>query len=243
MRHTSTIALAVAQLVLAANAVELEMDHVPAACKTICQPLGTLSDKCDVDLRSDRDRDEHHLQNQCICTNKSFAVGKIAGLCADCMHQNRNPRRDNDDHTDRDDLHQIDRLLYVCGFTSTTYNAAATSAVAGITVDATRPTDVSQLTTTIDGGWPAKGNSGGGGSSVAATSSGQSAQPTSGASHGTAPGTPVSTVTAAQTSGSRSSGASSSSTAAPTVVNAAKGVTAQAAYAVGGLVAAAYLLV
>ncbi|XWW95913.1 hypothetical protein V2A60_003882 [Cordyceps javanica] len=249
MRHTTTIALAIAQFVLGANAdVDLDIDDVPTSCKAICRPITTLSDRCDVDLRSDNDRDEHLLQNQCICTNKSFDVGKIAALCADCMHQSRKPKRD--DHADKDDLRDIDEILSVCGFSSTTYNAAAASTeVASVTVDVTRPTDVSQLTTTIDRSHPATGGAGGGGSSATATSSGQSGRPTSAASSSSVSGTasaPGTTATVAQTSGSspQSSGASSSSAAASsTTPNAAAAVTAQAVYAVGGLVAAAYLMV
>lgn len=47
----------------------------------------------------------------------------------------------------------IDDILYTCGFASTTYVAsAASAAVSGVSVDATRPTDASQLTTTIVAG-------------------------------------------------------------------------------------------
>ncbi|KAM3510465.1 hypothetical protein MY11210_005867 [Beauveria gryllotalpidicola] len=236
MRYTCTIALAIAQLILAANAqVDLDMDDVPTPCKTICRPIGTLSDRCDVDLRSDNDRDEHLLQNQCICTNKSFDVGKIAALCADCMRQTRNNGRDDNDRADSDHLRDIDELLSVCGFSSTTYNSAATSEVASVTVHVTRPTDVSQLTTTIDRSLPATGGVGGGSNATA----------TSGASRASSSGT--TTATAAQTSGSgasspSSSASSSSAAASSTTANAVAAVTAQAAYAVGGLIAAAYLL-
>ncbi|KAJ3474377.1 hypothetical protein NLG97_g9870 [Lecanicillium saksenae] len=248
MQHTSAIALAIAQFVFAANAqVDLDMDDVPNPCKTICKPIGTLSDRCDVDLRSDNDRDEHHLQNQCICTNKSFNVGKIAALCADCMHQSRKNKRD-DDHADSDDLKDIDELLSVCGFSSTTYNSAATSEVASITVDVTRPTDISQLTTTIDRSHVGGGGAGGG-NSATATSSGQSGQSTTGASASSSSGMATTTSPPAgssQTSGSGGSQTSSSSSGAAgttTSPNAGAAVTAQAVYAVGGLVAAAALLV
>lgn len=47
----------------------------------------------------------------------------------------------------------IDDILYTCGFSSTTYVAsAASAAVSGVSVDASRPTDASQLTTTIVAG-------------------------------------------------------------------------------------------
>ncbi|KAK8146098.1 hypothetical protein G3M48_003599 [Beauveria asiatica] len=244
MRHTSTIALAIAQLVLAASAqIDLDMGDVPTPCKTICRPIGTLSDRCDIDLRNDNDRDERLLQNQCICTNKSFDVGKIAALCADCMHQTRNNRHDNDNRADSDDLRDIDELLSVCGFSSTTYNSAATSEVASVTVHVTRPTDVNQLTTTIDRSLPATGGAGGGSNATATSSASR------GSSSGTTTVTSQSSATAAQTSGSggssssQSASASSSGAAASsTTGNAAAAVTAQAAYAVGGLIAAAYLM-
>lgn len=52
----------------------------------------------------------------------------------------------------------IEDILYTCGFSSTSYVASSASAiVASITVDATRPTDASQLTTTITGGTAARG--------------------------------------------------------------------------------------
>ena len=114
MHYSSTVAFALAPLALLANAqaVDLDMGDVPTPCKTICGPIGTLSDKCDVDLRSDIDKDENHLQNQCICTNKSFDVAKIAAMCADCMHQSKkNKKRDDDDddaHADSDDLKGIE---------------------------------------------------------------------------------------------------------------------------------------
>jgi len=55
-------------------------------------------------------------------------------------------------------MEDIDDILYTCGFSSTSYVASSASGiVASITVDATRPTDASQLTTTITGGTAARG--------------------------------------------------------------------------------------
>ncbi|RGP79006.1 hypothetical protein FLONG3_2912 [Fusarium longipes] len=148
--YTSTIALAIAPLLLLARAdVSLDRDDVPRVCDSICNPIVDLTRACDTDLRGDRDRDEDRLEAQCVCTNDSFDVARVAALCADCIHQNA-PRDDDDD--DDDDRH-IDDILYTCGFASTTYVAsAASAAVSGISVDATRPTDASQLTTTIVAG-------------------------------------------------------------------------------------------
>jgi hypothetical protein len=156
--YTSTIALAIAPLLLLARAdVSLDRDDIPRACDTICNPIVDLTRACDTDLRGDRDREEDRLEAQCVCTNDSFNVARVAALCADCIHQNAPRDNDDDDDDDdddrRDDTKDIDDILYTCGFASTTYVAsAASAAVSGVTVDATRPTDASQLTTTIIAG-------------------------------------------------------------------------------------------
>lgn len=104
----NSIALALMPLILLGRAdddLDLDFDDVPSSCKTICRPIATLTDRCDVDLRNDNDRIEDLLQNQCICTNKSFNVGRVAALCADCMHQTRRGRDDHDhNRADRDGI-------------------------------------------------------------------------------------------------------------------------------------------
>lgn len=40
-------------------------------------------------------------------------------------------------------------LMRACGFSSVSYDAAATTSVQSISVSATRPTDIAQLTTTV----------------------------------------------------------------------------------------------
>ncbi|CEI40013.1 hypothetical protein FVEN_g2274 [Fusarium venenatum] len=155
--YTSTIALAIAPLLLLARAdVSLDRDDIPRACDAICNPIVDLTRACDTDLRGDRDREEDRLEAQCVCTNDSFNVASVAALCADCIHQNAPRDNDDDDDDDddrRDDTKDIDDILYTCGFASTTYVAsAASAAVSGVTVDASRPTDASQLTTTIIAG-------------------------------------------------------------------------------------------
>ncbi|KAL6923930.1 hypothetical protein ACHAPO_006636 [Fusarium lateritium] len=154
--YTSTFALAIAPLLLLARAdVSLDRDDIPRACDAICNPIVDLTRACDTDLRGDRDRDEDRLEAQCVCTNDSFNVARVAALCADCIHQNAPRDNDDDDDDDdrRDDTKDIDDILYTCGFSSTTYVAsAASAAVSGVTVDASRPTDASQLTTTIIAG-------------------------------------------------------------------------------------------
>ncbi|KAF5569324.1 hypothetical protein FPHYL_2139 [Fusarium phyllophilum] len=154
--YTSTIALAIAPLLYLARAdISLDRDDIPRECDTVCDPIIQLTKTCDTDLRGDRDREEDRLEAQCVCTNDSFNVSRVAALCAGCIHQNAQNNRDNDDDDDdiRDDTEEIDDIMYTCGFSSTTYVAsAASAAVSGVSVDATRPTDASQLTTTIVGG-------------------------------------------------------------------------------------------
>lgn len=125
MYTLNTVALAIAPLALLAQAVDFDISDAPTSCKTICGPLGELSNKCDIDLRSDIDRDERLLENQCICTNKSFDVAKFAALCADCMHQSASNKKrqdndddDDDDHRDRADRDDIRGRFH---FTSTSY--------------------------------------------------------------------------------------------------------------------------
>ncbi|KAM5372091.1 hypothetical protein ACJZ2D_007624 [Fusarium nematophilum] len=134
------VALAIAPLLYLARAdVNLDRDDVPSACDAICEPIVELTRTCDTDLRGDRDRVEDRLEAQSwISTVQKHPLTYLA---------------------------DIDDILYTCGFSSTSYVASAASAlVQSITVEATRPTDESQLSTTIDG------RSGGG----AATDSGSS---------------------------------------------------------------------
>ncbi|KAM0427936.1 hypothetical protein ACHAPT_007396 [Fusarium lateritium] len=158
--YTNSIALALAPLLYLARAdVNLDRDDIPRACDAICDPIVQLTRTCDTDLRGDRDREEDRLEAQCVCTNDSFDVARVAALCADCIRQNWRDNDDDDDDDDRrDHMEDIEDILYTCGFSSTSYVASSASAiVASISVDATRPTDASQLTTTITGGTGARG--------------------------------------------------------------------------------------
>ncbi|CAM1503595.1 Fc.00g011860.m01.CDS01 [Cosmosporella sp. VM-42] len=175
--YTTPLALAIAPLVLLARAdVSFDRDDVPNACNTICDPIVELSRQCDVDLRSDNDRDENLLEVQCVCTNDSFDVANIAALCADCIRQNQGNNNDDDDDDDDDDknedLKDISDLMYTCGFASTTYAASASASAQSISVSADRLTDITQLSTTIVPGQTSGGsNSGSSGSSVTTTAS------------------------------------------------------------------------
>ncbi|KAH6989534.1 hypothetical protein BKA56DRAFT_629325 [Ilyonectria sp. MPI-CAGE-AT-0026] len=165
--YANKIALAIAPLLLLARAdLQLDNDDVPTACRAICRPIVTLTNACEVDLSGsdDTDRNENRLEAQCICTNDSFDVGHIAALCADCMRQNFRERDNNDDDNDNDDdddnddwnddwdyadLEEVKDILITCGWTISSYASASSTEADGITVDATAPTALSQLTTTI----------------------------------------------------------------------------------------------
>lgn len=143
-----------------AFAEELNADDVPTACKTICQPIVNLTNACDIDLKgpekhSDRRRDlvildheddDEPIEAACICTNKSFDVEGVMGLCASCMAQNSKDTEGKNSNcvmvlispliffeTD------IDKIMSQCSFSSTSYARAATSVVSGIEVQATKP--------------------------------------------------------------------------------------------------------
>ncbi|KAF5969369.1 protein CAP22 [Fusarium bulbicola] len=124
-----------------AFAEELGADDVPTGCKTICQPIVNLTNACDIDPKdtekhSDRRRDlvildheddDEPIEAACICTNRSFDVEGVMGLCASCMAQNSK------------DTEDIDKIMSQCSFSSTSYVRAATSVVSGIEVQATKP--------------------------------------------------------------------------------------------------------
>ncbi|KAH7129411.1 hypothetical protein B0J13DRAFT_611186 [Dactylonectria estremocensis] len=179
--YANKIALAVAPLLLAVARADLQLDNddVPNACKAICKPIVTLTQACEVDLSGsdDTDRNENRLEAQCICTNDSFDVANIAALCADCMrqsYQNNDSNDDNDDDDDDDDddnwdyadLEEMRDILSTCGWPTSSYASASSTAADGITVDATAPTALSQLTTTIVPGSTRSGSGSGSGTTA-----------------------------------------------------------------------------
>ena len=92
------------------TAEELKSSDVPAACSTICGPIVTLTNTCDINPDDDKwrrgllrrspeddnrggkessdDESDEPVEAQCICTNKSFDVQRVAALCAACLTQN-----------------------------------------------------------------------------------------------------------------------------------------------------------
>lgn len=144
----------------AAFAEELSADDVPTACKTICQPIVNLTNACDIDPKgpekhSDRRRDlvildheddDEPIEAACICTNKSFDVEGVMGLCASCMAQNSKDTEGKRSKCVMVSISSlmfcetdIDKIMSQCSFSSTSYVRAATSLVSGIEVQATKP--------------------------------------------------------------------------------------------------------
>lgn len=155
---------------LVSAGLDIDSEDISSACSAICQPLVDLTQTCNVrDEQVDDDRTEKLLEAQCICTNDSFDVAGIAGLCASCMDQNRS----GDDW--EDGYEDIRSVMRTCGFSSTSYASSASTAAQSITVVATRPTAASQLTTTISTGVGAATQ----GSTATQTSSSTSSEQTS----------------------------------------------------------------
>ncbi|KAK7409109.1 hypothetical protein QQX98_008717 [Neonectria punicea] len=210
--YAHNVALAIAPLVLLASAdLQLDNDDVPNACRDICQPIVTLTQRCEVDLRGndDTDRNENRLEAQCVCTNDSFDVASIAALCHDCMRQNIRNNDNNDDDDDNDDndwddadLEEMREILYTCGWSTTSYVSASSTAANGITVDATAPTALSQLTTTIVPGSTKTGSASsktGSGTETAAASATDDASATDSSSDDSASATTDSAAQASET--------------------------------------------
>ncbi|KAG6355092.1 hypothetical protein INS49_004173 [Diaporthe citri] len=139
--HSTILLATLAAVIPAALAEELRAADVPSACTTICQPIVDLTNTCDIDpneadtdndkrrklrLRQTEESDEA-IEANCICTNKSLDVAGVMGLCASCISQNGNTSDD------------ASKIMSQCSFTSTSYTPAATTAVAGVQVQATKP--------------------------------------------------------------------------------------------------------
>ncbi|KAL1852775.1 hypothetical protein VTK73DRAFT_9168 [Phialemonium thermophilum] len=174
MRVSALALTALAALVRAD--LELDAEDVPAPCAVICKPVRELSSICDVDdSRVPDDHTQSLLEAQCICTNDSFDVGKITALCASCIKENAK----TDD--DKDGLEDVGSIMSTCGFASTSFASSQATLGETITVNATRPTASSQLTTTITGGSSAPSTTGSGASGATAsatTSQSKNAGPT-----------------------------------------------------------------
>ena len=106
MHIIPTTAFLLTALAAVASADELEASDVPPACTSICGPIVTLTNTCDIDSHHTRrrllrrkpdDHDDDHVDDaaddaaeaECICKNTSFDVSSIAALCASCLGQNR----------------------------------------------------------------------------------------------------------------------------------------------------------
>lgn len=126
--------------------LDLENDDVPSACRDICQPIVQLTSLCDLDDNNDNDNNDNddrdddrdddvnerareNAEKVCICTNNSFNVSQVGGLCQSCIEQNGG-------RTD-----EMREILIACNVTSTaSYVPAATSVLSTISTVAATPT-------------------------------------------------------------------------------------------------------
>ncbi|OLN96298.1 Protein CAP22-like protein 2 [Colletotrichum chlorophyti] len=142
--HFNRIALSLAAVAFVKADLQLDADDIPTQCNAVCRPIYDLGRACEVDDDVIRDdRTEELLEAQCVCTNNSFNVSQYAGLCASCIEQNSR---------DRDDVEDINDIIRTCGFASTSYASTASYASTTPSVQATRPTNSAQLTTSITPG-------------------------------------------------------------------------------------------
>ena len=159
MRFALTALVVASSAMVAVADIDFDWDDVPQVCRSTCEPVRDLSRTCEVDLPGDdNDNQETQLEVQCFCTNTSFDVASVAALCQACIRQEHNPADNNDDDDDddnddddddhNDSLDDINNIIRTCGFSTTSW--ASTAAPSSVTVSATRPTDIAQLTTTFE---------------------------------------------------------------------------------------------
>ncbi|RDA85916.1 hypothetical protein CP532_2723 [Ophiocordyceps camponoti-leonardi (nom. inval.)] len=152
-RNRKMLFAAAATLLLGVQArIELVMSNVPEDCKEMCQPIGTLTEECDTKLPDGTDADEKLLEAQCVCTNDSFDVRTIAGLCAGCLSQAQKTgtTKTADEKKKLSVANQdIKDILSACSFSASPYTPPSTSLAKTVTVKATAPTNVDQLTKTL----------------------------------------------------------------------------------------------
>ncbi|KAF2004716.1 hypothetical protein P154DRAFT_410462, partial [Amniculicola lignicola CBS 123094] len=114
-----------------ATSKALTLSAIPENCTAICAPTVQLTNTCDVGNLEDMSiSDEERIESNCICKNTSFNVAGITGLCTSCMGQSFGT----------DTCVEVDRIMSVCSFTTTSYAPSATSLLAQVTVQATKPT-------------------------------------------------------------------------------------------------------
>ncbi|KAF4592587.1 CAP22 protein [Ophiocordyceps camponoti-floridani] len=142
-------ALAATALIGVEARIELDMDDVPDVCSAMCRPIGNLTSACDTKLPDATDADEKLLEAQCVCTNKSFNVSRVAGLCAGCLTQDLAKATGKEKTKLRAPVRDINEILSACNFAGESYASTATSVAETVTVEATAATDIGQLTTTL----------------------------------------------------------------------------------------------
>lgn len=87
----SLFKLTVAYIIFSHASADLDVDvnDVPAACQSICRPMMELSRICDVndDFLGENEALEFNNERGCFCSNQSFNVAQMTGLCQSCVQQ------------------------------------------------------------------------------------------------------------------------------------------------------------
>ncbi|PHH80367.1 hypothetical protein CDD80_1812 [Ophiocordyceps camponoti-rufipedis] len=117
LRHRKLAFALTATLLVGAQArIELDMKDVPDVCSSMCRPVVNLTSACDTKLPDATDADEKLLEAQCVCTNKSFNVSRVAGLCAGCLTQDLAKATGEEKTKLKAPVRDINEILSACSF-------------------------------------------------------------------------------------------------------------------------------
>jgi len=138
-----------------ADPQQLTAVSVPSQCFDICKPILELTGTCGMTMGAAMEMDmtttEMMAEMDCICKNTSFDVKKIMGLCASCMVMNAGSGNKTAVQSKLSlicpftcitadmDIVDIEMLMSGCKFPTQSYSPSATTAVAAIKVEATKP--------------------------------------------------------------------------------------------------------
>jgi hypothetical protein len=134
---------------------QLTAVSVPSQCSDICKPIVELTGTCGMTMGAAMEMDmtttEMMAEMDCICKNTSFDVKKIMGLCASCMIMNAGSSNKTAVQSKLSFIYSfacittdmkttdIEMLMSGCKFPTQSYSPSATTAVAAIKVEATKP--------------------------------------------------------------------------------------------------------
>merc|ERR1712080_236712 len=120
MHYKSTLIFVGLAALSVVKAQEFDNNDVPMQCRSVCQAMVDAARNCDNTNSGDRQ------EVDCICNTQGASTQLPE--CAACVRQ-----YDTDDDDDDNDENDVDEVMRSCGFSSTTFNAAATSGSASST--------------------------------------------------------------------------------------------------------------